>query len=278
MKMFLVIGAMKSGTTTLSDDLRKQDGIWLPVEKELNNLCYDKVLEDRSRERYLKKLVSRKKCEFVGEASTRYSMLPDWPGVPERAKATFGEKLKLVYIVRDPLKRMESHWRHEMQYGRVSESGDRAVIEASRLIRYSCYDEQLRPWVRVFGKNSIKVIKFEEYRDDRDRVVADILRFLDPNLKLTSPAVSVANQSSGKPIADGSMEGLITSAAYRNVIRNFLPRGIRKLACQVLLRKGEFAEMMLSDATLRSVLSQFESGHHYLAENFHIDTSNWARS
>lgn len=49
---FLIIGAMKSGTSTLHRDLQSNRQIFFPVDKEPNNLADEEFLTDEGKKKY----------------------------------------------------------------------------------------------------------------------------------------------------------------------------------------------------------------------------------
>src|SRR5262245_34426917 len=83
---FLIVGAMKAGTTSLHRDLNLHPQIFLPEEKEPEGLCHDRVLSARGRRRYARLFRPSRAGQMRGEASTAYTKLPEWQGVPARAR------------------------------------------------------------------------------------------------------------------------------------------------------------------------------------------------
>ena len=91
---FLVIGAMKAGTTTLFQDLKDHPNIFMPSDKELHDLNTEDVLTEKgvaAYEKFFKDSSTEQRC---GEASTGYTKLPDIEGVPSRAHALLGGDTK----------------------------------------------------------------------------------------------------------------------------------------------------------------------------------------
>ena len=82
---FLIIGAMKAGTTTLYRDLMTNPAIFFPSEKEKSHLLRDEVLTEAGRRDYEKLFRRARPGQVLGIAPTRYTNLPDCPGVPGRA-------------------------------------------------------------------------------------------------------------------------------------------------------------------------------------------------
>lgn len=175
---FLIIGAMKAGTTTLWGDLRLQPEIFLPEEKEPGDLKNDAVLRADGMRNYARLFSGALSNQLCGEASTYYTMLPDISGVPERAAEVCGRKLKIIYVVRNPITRALSHHRHSFIGGDMPADINEAVVKDPRLINYSKYAMQLQPWLDVFGPQNIYVMKMEDYIAQRSTKMRELCEFL----------------------------------------------------------------------------------------------------
>jgi hypothetical protein len=99
---FIVIGAMKAGTTSLYHYLREHPQIFMPKAKELDFFAVETTWR-RGIDWYAEQFAGAGGDEIArGEASTAYSKYPHYPNVPERiARAIPG--CQLIYVVRLPL-------------------------------------------------------------------------------------------------------------------------------------------------------------------------------
>ena len=117
---FLVIGAMKAGTTSLYHYLHAHPQVFMPSIKELDFFVAGGNW-GRGLHWYQKQFAGAGPgAVAVGEASTMYTKYPSVDGVPERIAAHLPE-VRLVYVVRDPIDRIRSHYRHRVAVG----TGDR---------------------------------------------------------------------------------------------------------------------------------------------------------
>jgi hypothetical protein len=236
---FLIIGGMKCGSTTLYRDLLTHPRVFFPIDKEPCNLCHDRVLTPEGRAEYESLFKRARPDQLCAEASTDYTKLPDRPGVPARALQVLGPELKLIYLVRDPIKRLVSHHYHE--YSRAAMPADiaQAVERHPELLNYSRYAMQLEPWLDAFDERQIRVVRFEAYIADRRAVVGDLQAFLglDPRPELVETD-KVHNKSEGKPIARGPMHALSRSGAYRSLIRPLAPVWLKDRLRRTLLPKA----------------------------------------
>jgi hypothetical protein len=108
MPNLIIIGGLKCGTTSIHHYLGLHPEIQMSKPKELNffvtELNWDLGL-DWSASRFDDRFKVR------GESSPHYTNLPRFTGVPERIKEHCPDA-RLLYMVRDPIKRILSHWVH----------------------------------------------------------------------------------------------------------------------------------------------------------------------
>ncbi len=86
---FLVVGAMKGGTTTLYFDLGAHPDLHLPEPKEPEVLVRH-ADPAAIREAYAAHFRNARPGQLCGEASTVYTKRPDHEGVAERARQASG--------------------------------------------------------------------------------------------------------------------------------------------------------------------------------------------
>lgn len=229
---FLIIGAMKAGTTTLHQDLKAVEGVFMPVVKEPACLVSDSVLTPRGKKRYAHHYEG---CPSgghrAGDASTHYSKLPDYPGVPDRARRILGDEIQILYVVRDPVRRLVSQHKHLYYRGKLPRDIAAAIDHYPSLVDYSRYRMQLEPWLSTFGADQVKIIAFERYVRNRQSVLAEVLRFLDvahPADELDLNAVH--NEAGARMRAGSPADQLATSTAYLQRIRPLVPGVFRRTA------------------------------------------------
>lgn len=225
---FLIVGAMKAGTTTMFEDLATHPDIYPPDQKEPGDLNYDAVLESTGHHLYEHNFRQCPSNKMTFEASTYYTMMPTYQGSAQRARSLLGSDLKVIYIVREPVARTISHHRHMMDSNDVSPDINQMVREDPRLIDYSRYRFQIEPWLDALGQDQVMVIHFESYIAGRVSMVEAVQAFLGLSLRgdLISPDIA-ANTSEGRLVETGLSRRLKSAALYRNIIRPILPIGWR---------------------------------------------------
>ena len=114
----IIIGGLKCGTTSIHHYLGLHPEIQMSKPKELN-FFVSELNWDLGLDWYKARFDAR--FEVRGESSPHYTNLPRFTGVAERIRQHCPDA-KLIYMVRDPIKRVLSHWVHAKGAG--YESGD----------------------------------------------------------------------------------------------------------------------------------------------------------
>ena len=170
----LIIGGMKCGTTSLFDILRQHSEICASKVKEpdffIKNSGWD------NKQDYLKLWKWNADLHRIAmEASVSYTKYPFFSDVPKRISSTDFGRYKFIYILRDPLSRIESQARHALFAG-WGKSLDEELSED--LIAYSNYGLQLEQYLEYFSTNDIYAFTLEEFRQTPHEVLKRICGFL----------------------------------------------------------------------------------------------------
>ena len=227
---FLIIGAMKAGTTTLFDDLALVPGISMASHKEPNTLVrFDKAADIEADYRTL--FARARPGDQLGEASTAYTKLPTHTGVAERALKVLGPELKLIYIRRDPLDRLLSQYRYEAPMGMCGDAGINTVLrEDPRFVDYSDYAMQEAAWLAHFEAHQLLRLDFKAYIADRAGTVKQVCDFLGVAFPDDyAIRTGASNASAGRRMQTGLAGGFARSHLYTRHIKPLLPAGVRNL-------------------------------------------------
>lgn len=172
----VVIGAMKCATTSLHHYLSLHPEILM---WERNSL--DFFLEEHNWSRG----IDWYRSQFVGEArvygdsSPRYTNYPFVRGVAQRMQAVVPHA-KLVYIVRDPLDRLVSHYIHAVSYGRETRplSEALATLDGNPYVTRSLYHLQLRAFLERYPRDRILLLFQEDLLHRRRETLHRLFAFL----------------------------------------------------------------------------------------------------
>ncbi len=214
---FLIIGAPRSGTTTLYEGLAQHPEIFMSPRKEP---WFSELTGERgpwlgprdgqpvaSWDEYERLFAGAGGAKAVGEASTLYLAAPE---APERIRKYLPEA-RLICILRNPVDRAYSNFLEHVQEGRETVLDFRRAVEAeaSRLQRHwapswaytglGFYGEQLTRYFAAFPREQMLVLLFEDLARDRTGVYQQIFRFLGVHPGIIPVLPARLNENSGIP-------------------------------------------------------------------------------
>jgi hypothetical protein len=171
----IIIGGLKCGTTSLHHYLNLHPSISMSRPKELN-FFVEELNWGLGPGWYGSHFDAG--AAVRGETSPHYTDRPRLEGVAARMRELIPHA-SLIYMVRDPIDRMLSHFLHNVAGGYEHRSleeafgrWDTAYVDRSR------YAFQLDPYLEAFGPDRIRVVSREELKTDRARVMRALFEFL----------------------------------------------------------------------------------------------------
>lgn len=173
---FLIIGAMKCGTTTLQAQLVAQPGIFMTTPKEPNFFSDDAVFA-RGMGWYRGLFAQARPGDLRGEASTHYTKLPTHSATIARLRPHCPD-LRLIYMIRNPVQRAVSHYIHEWSEGRM---GTDPVAEFARhpeIVDYGRFAYQIAPWIAAYGRDAVMLTSLEQLTADPQGELTRVARHI----------------------------------------------------------------------------------------------------
>ena len=235
----VVVGGLKCGTTSLHHYLNLHPEVEMSRPKELNFFVAE-LNWPLGPEWYASHFSGR--ASVRGESSPHYTNRPRFEGVAERMRSVVTDA-RLVYMVRDPIDRMLSHYLHNVGGG----YDDRALADAfadpeSAYVTRSRYFFQLEPYLEEFGPERIEIVGREELKRDRPATMRRVFAFLgvDPGFSSTQ---FEREWETGTAKGRGRfrlMDRAVRLPGLRAVDRNFdrLPEPLRWLVERVVHAPG----------------------------------------
>lgn len=204
---FIIIGAQRCGTTSLYNYLTKHPHVVSSYKKEVhffdvnfkNGIGWYRAhfFPSFSYKYYVKQI--SKQDIVTGEASPYYIFHPH---APKRILETV-PRAKLIALLRNPVDRAYSHYRHEVKLGVETLSFKDAIEKEEERLRgemekmledenyysfnhqhYSylsrgIYVDQLKTWMNLFPKEQILILKSEDFFNDPPAIFKQVLEFLN---------------------------------------------------------------------------------------------------
>jgi Sulfotransferase family len=192
---FFIIGAAKAATTSLSSLLSMHPEAGIVRPKEPNFFSYDRNFES-GWEKYLRLYSHCAAKRVIGDASTSYSRIRYFPSTIGRIRQ-YIPNAKIIYMVRHPLKRMESAYIEHMctPGSRVFTSINDAVRREPMIVDSSRYWEVFEAFRKQFGEQRIKIVWFEDYISNTEAVFRDVCRFLEIDCNI-NPSIDTQERNS----------------------------------------------------------------------------------
>jgi hypothetical protein len=178
---FLLIGAMKAGTTTLYRYLREHPDVFMATPKEPN---FFNDHWHRGVGWYERLFAAVPATRARGEASVRYTSYPNAPECPSRIASVIPD-VRLLYVVRDPIARIRSHYLHEVAALREHRPVERALRENPSYLDLSRYATQLERYLDHFPREQLLVVRAEDLFRDPSQVLPTVYGFVgvDPSFR-----------------------------------------------------------------------------------------------
>lgn len=212
---FLVIGAGKSGTTSIDKYLDQHPQVFVPRKKEPNFFGYENVNpkdlgnnpDDLAHFRnsvttlpeYLKIFEDAAPHQKKGETSNTYLYHPQ---APLRIKHYIPD-VKLIAVLRQPADRLYSRYMHLARENRTPTPNfeeclnrDSVWWKRNDLIREGFYAKNLEPFTTMFPGDNLRVFLYEDLMTDPVAVMRSIYKFIGVDDQFV-PDVSLRYNESG---------------------------------------------------------------------------------
>jgi hypothetical protein len=226
----IVIGGLKCGTTSLHHYLNLHPEVEMSRPKELN-FFVEELNWPLGADWYSSHFSAS--APVRGETSPHYTNRPRFERVAERMRSVVPDA-RLIYMVRDPIDRMLSHYLHNLGGG----YDERPLAEAlsdpdSGYVARSRYFLQLEPYLESFGHDRIEIVAREELKRDRAATMRHLFELLGVDSGFSSEQFE-REWETGTAKAGGRfriMDRAVRLPGLRALDRNFdrLPESLRWL-------------------------------------------------
>jgi hypothetical protein len=263
---FFIVGHHKSGTTALYEMLRRHPQIFMPTVKEPRYFGGDlRALIEKpgieyveTLEQYLALFAGASAGQRVGEASPSYLRSE----TAAREIAELQPDARIIAILREPasfvrslhFQLLRAHVEPEKDL-RDAFAAEEVVRGGKRVRRYSDhvhYVEQLRRYEAVFGRGRMLVLIYDDFREDNEATVREVLRFLD--VDDTAP-IDVVDANPTGDMRSPALDRLVRAVyAQRGpagrIARALTPRALRRGVMRTFRRRVVFGKPRPADEEL----------------------------
>ncbi|MCK4959981.1 MAG: sulfotransferase domain-containing protein [Planctomycetes bacterium] len=276
LRFVLIIGAMKCATTSLFHYLSQHPEIAACSKKELNFFNYPRRFA-KGFQWYLS-LWNKEQTEnkLLLEGSPGYTM-HSTATVAENIRSvqdSTGADFKFVYVMRDPVARFVSHYKHVRAKGKVSGPIAGVIADDSWFVDTSRYASHLDEYYKRFDAEDILLVLFEDILADPAKVLRTICSFLE--IDATWPFEGL---SAGRNPTRGMKFRLFERRVKKSM--PLVARGIKlipkklRLAVSGVFSRAVDASVSLSSQERKLLLSYLKEDLLKLKNNYGVDTSRW---
>lgn len=179
----------------------------------------------------------------VGTSPQNYTKChkKDFSGVPKRLHK-YIPKIKLIYIVRNPIDRIDSHYKEAMEGGYAPKEGLNKYLDKgldNHYILTSMYFFQVSKYLDFFSTNQIYIVKSEDLLNNRLSTLNKIFSFLQVD-NINDDTVFNYKMNTGSNKKKKTIIGKFIFSNNSYIIRKVLPR---------------FAKNFLKKSTLLKIIS-----------------------
>jgi hypothetical protein len=252
-----LIGAMKSGTSSLHAQLGRHPQVFMSAPKEPCWFVDPEYLRHswpemwergywKSQAAYLELFADADGRAVIGESSTDYTKRPAIDGVVEKI-ASFNPDARFIYIMRDPVQRSLSHYWHMVEHRGERRGLLEALQNDPAYRQVSYYAMQLTPYLEHFGPERMYALTFEEYLADPAAVVRRIFTWLGVDLTVAAadPDMERRNSTPETVLQERGM-GLLNRLRYSSAwsaVENWVPAPVRRFGRSLAQRPVRRADV-----------------------------------
>jgi Sulfotransferase domain len=239
----IVIGGLKCGTTSLHHYLNLHPDIAMSRPKELNFFVAELNWE-LGPEWYASHF--DRAAAVRGETSPHYTNLPRFAGVPKRMRELLGDEARVIYMVREPVSRILSHYLHNVGGGYEHRPLDEALADPDcAYVARSRYAMQLTPYLTAFDRDRMLVVDNAQLADERVATMRGVFEFCGVDPAFYSEQFE-REWETGSGKQDGGfrlMDRAVRLPGLRALDRNFdrLPESLRWMVERIVHDPGRGA-------------------------------------
>lgn len=242
---FVVIGAPKSGTTSLCFQLAQHPDVFISDKKELDFFNRQYGLGQGWYEKQFEPWTGE---AAIGEGSVLYGVTSLRPEVPHRI-AEMLPQAKLIYMTRHPINRIESMWFQHVSNGDHIPEFNQAVREWWPLIDGSLYWKQLNAYRRYFDDEQFLLLFLDDYKANTAGILSKTYDFL--GVKPLSHVPDAAPNSRGSLPLDSSLWGMLRHTPVGLAVRKTFSENFKDIFRRFLLKEMGTVQPQWEEGTLR---------------------------
>ena len=295
---FLIVGAAKSGTSSLHNYLNQHPEVFMPsYNKEVMKVKEPRFLiKDLVQHRLhngvwnweeYKSLFNKVNDEIsIGESTVLY--LYYYKHAIDNIKKYLGENVKIIIMLRNPTDRAYSAFQHVSRGFNEQNSFEEALkIEKGRMDKESSltpmvmYKEMglYHDMVRAYKENfkNVHIIFYEDFRDDTEGEIKKIFKFLGLSLSVNIDFVSRHNVG-GKRWKNEKMKHVfMKNSPLKSALKKAIPKSLRKGVRDKLISASTDKVAPMKENTRVKLNEFFKEDVKKLSDLLNRDLTHWTK-
>ena len=289
-----IVGAAKSGTTSLHNYLNQHPDVFMCTPKEPHFLINNDIGKDRipvgicSENEYLNLFLAGEEKKYRGESSVMYLMFPEI--VIPKINQKFGEECKIIIMLRNPIERAYSGFQHVRRYNIKEDCSDfksawniseeryfskSDMTPASRYKELGMYHRQVKAYLDEV--KNVHIIIYEDYKNNLKNEMIKVFDFLGIN--------KINIDSDKKHMVGGwqwENERIKNLMMKKNLIKPALKflipfKGIRKSIRQNIQNRNTSEVAIISDKDKVMLKEFYKEDIKKLSELINRDLNYWTK-
>ncbi|MFL6238327.1 MAG: sulfotransferase family protein [Actinomycetes bacterium] len=284
---FLVIGAYKSGTTSVHHVLRAHPEVFVPERKEPNFFAFVDDPDDQNPARegsvlteadYRALFAAGGSARAVGEVSPEYMLNPSAaPSIARRIPTA-----TLLAVLRNPVDRAFSDWVMYVREGQERETFSTALqlqterrrdrLATGNYLAAGDYATQLEPYLRLFGSGQVHIWLYDDLAAQAEVVYAEMYAAIGVDPSVPLPAATTYNPGE-VPSSPGAR---LAMSVRRRVRASRRPLPLASLRARLSARlEQRLVRPTMEPAAREQLVEHYRPGVQRLQDLIDRDLSHW---
>ncbi len=290
----LIVGAAKSGTTSLHNYLKQHPDIYMSEHKEPHFLINSDIGVKRVHKAvtdlndYKEMFLTDSFYKYKGESSVMYLAFPEFS--IKNIKKFLSPDVKVIIMLRNPIDRAFAGYLHNLRYNpsenlsfedAIDQSEERYHREKdttpdTRYLHVGMYSSQVKLFKDVFNKN-VHVILYEDYVDNIDLCINNIFDFLD--VERISIDTARRHMVGGWIFKNRFLRNLfIPQNNIKSIVKNLFPnKRIRKVTKGKLMNLSTSNTPQMSNEMRDKLVQFYRDDIVELSKLLKRDLDNWLK-
>lgn len=265
----LIIGSGKCGTTSLFSYLAQHPQISACSLKEPGFFSEDQIFNKGIDWYYKLWNWNPSQHKIALEASTSYTKIPFFNNVPKQIyQSQIQAKFKFIYLMRNPIEKIESHFRYSGKLVPESHQIEPGLIETSR------YAYQIDEYYKQFPAENILLLKFEELKDNPFRLLNKVCQFLEIDESWNFQNLDKVYNASKDRVFDDPIWQALKQVKLLYTFAKYIPDEYKNSLHHLLGQRRQLNHQ-LSIEQRNFILCKLQNDLQKLNRKYGIDLENW---